>query len=156
MLGYSDAAPLVGSDLIYRTLSQALQCLKAAVVPRATRAMSVNVFRQSELYLHIYLLERTTMEYTSSETPPQYADDREREATELRNVGGNLARSNGSIRPSEGATHGSIRSNEGYLQSLRMSTALFWKRQVSATVPHEACRDHFGTYISPSNASSST
>ena len=57
MLGYSDASPLEGSDLIYRTLCRALQCLKAAVVPRATRAMSVNVFRQSELYLHIYLLE---------------------------------------------------------------------------------------------------
>lgn len=96
------------------------------------------------------------MKHTPSETPPKYADDGEREATELGDVGGNLARSNGSIRPSEGAIHGTIRSNDGYLQSLRRSTALFWKRQVSATVPHEACRDHFGTYIFPSNASSST
>ena len=29
--------------------------------------------------------------------------------------------------------------------NLPSSLAKFWQRQVSATVPHEACRDHFGT-----------
>lgn len=24
---------------------------------------------------------------------------------------------------------------------------VFWRRQIVATVPHDACRDHFGTYI---------
>lgn len=50
MLGYSDASPLEGSDLVYKTPYNPLK----DAVPRATRA---KVLRQSELYLQIYLLE---------------------------------------------------------------------------------------------------
>ncbi|KAL2041569.1 hypothetical protein N7G274_005951 [Stereocaulon virgatum] len=84
------------------------------------------------------------MEHPPSETPPeQPEEDSEREATELADFRGHPSRSSDSIIPSQGAASASIRSNEGYLQSLRRSTLVFWKRQVSATVPHEACRDHF-------------
>ena len=39
--------------------------------------------------------------------------------------------------------------NGANLTSRRRSLAKFWQRQVSATVPHEACRDHFGTLSFP-------
>ena len=41
------------------------------------------------------------------------------------------------------------RLNGSNLPSRRRSLAKFWQRQVSATVPHEACRDHFGTLSFP-------
>lgn len=40
-------------------------------------------------------------------------------------------------------------SNGANISSRRRSLAKFWQRQVSATVPHEACRDHFGTPVFP-------
>ena len=41
------------------------------------------------------------------------------------------------------------RANGANLPTRRRSLAKFWQRQVSATVPHEACRDHFGTLSFP-------
>ena len=41
------------------------------------------------------------------------------------------------------------RPNGANLPTRRTSLAKFWERQVSATVPHEACRDHFGTLSFP-------
>ena len=88
------------------------------------------------------------MEHSQSETLPEQPEEgSERGATELADFRGHPSSSSDSIVPSERAARASVRSNEGYLQSLRRSTLLFWKRQVSATVAHEACRDHFGTHI---------
>ena len=41
------------------------------------------------------------------------------------------------------------RPNGANLPARRRSLAKFWQRQVCATVPHEACRDHFGTLSFP-------
>ena len=64
-------------------------------------------------------------------------DNNEREATELNDYEDDHNASETYPGPSI--------SNESYAQFFRRSTALFWKRQVSATVPHDCCRDHFGT-----------
>ena len=37
--------------------------------------------------------------------------------------------------------------NGAYFPSTRRSLAKLWQRQVSATVLHDACRDHLGTHI---------
>ena len=70
----------------------------------------------------------------------------EREATELNDYEDDRIASGYNARSTGRETHlvHSV-SNENYVQSCRRSIALFWKRQVSATVPHECCRDHFGT-----------
>ena len=79
-----------------------------------------------------------------SEVLPFCPDNGEREATEL-----NDYESDYNTRSAARETNsGHSVSNENYAQSFRRSTALFWERQVSAIVPHDCCRDHFGT-LSP-------
>lgn len=74
-------------------------------------------------------------------------DIREHEATEM-NVQDGVARSSDSTMPvSEDlrATSASTARSDGYPHCLHVAVKNFWKRQVRATVAHEACRDHFGT-----------
>ena len=79
-----------------------------------------------------------------SEVLPFRPDNSEREAAEL-----NDYESDYNTRSAARETNsGHSVSNENYAQSFRRSTALFWERQVSAIVPHDCCRDHFGT-LSP-------
>ena len=86
-----------------------------------------------------------------SVVPPSRSDHNEREATELNDYEGDHLASDYHTTSAAPETYSgpsvSVR-NENYAQSFRRSTALFWKRQVSATVPHDCCRDHFGT-LSP-------
>ena len=86
------------------------------------------------------------MASTQSDILPSRPGNNEREATELNDYEGDLIASDYNTRSAERETY-PVRSirNENYAQSFRRSIALFWKRQVSATVPHECCRDHFGT-----------
>ncbi len=83
----------------------------------------------------------------SSTSPARSLDsgNHEREATEMGEYE-NLPRGSGinasstrDIRASNGPYH------ETHFSSFRKSTKAFWHRQVAATVPHDACRDHFGT-----------
>ena len=85
------------------------------------------------------------MEHIPSQTPPEQAGYSDREVTELGDFDGVLSRSNGPIRSSEMGQRTSVERDRGYVQSIRRSIAIFWKRQVYATVPHDACRDHLGT-----------
>ena len=89
---------------------------------------------------------RKLMASAQSDILPSRPGNNEREATELNDYESDRIAS-GNITRSAGRETYPVRSisNEDYAQSFRRSTALFWKRQVSATVPHECCRDHFGT-----------
>lgn len=84
------------------------------------------------------------MASNQSEILPSRPDINEREATELnhRYESDHIASPRSAARET---TPGPSVRNENYAQSFRKSTALFWKRQVSASVPHDCCRDHFGT-----------
>lgn len=78
-------------------------------------------------------------------TPPEeyseHDDDTEREATEMDSYNGVLGGNGESLGSRRGArVH--PESNNSYFKPIKC----FWKRQVSATVPHEACRDHFGMH----------
>ncbi|KAK0515579.1 hypothetical protein JMJ35_001613 [Cladonia borealis] len=79
-----------------------------------------------------------------SVVPPSRSDHNEREATELNDYEGDHLASDYHTTSAAPETYSgpSVR-NENYALSFRRSTVLFWKRQVSATVPHECCRDHF-------------
>ena len=86
------------------------------------------------------------MASTHSEILPSRPDNNEREATELNDYDGDQIVSECNTRSAGRETSsGHSVTNENYAQCVRRSTARFWKRQVSATVPHECCRDHFGT-----------
>ena len=86
------------------------------------------------------------MASTQSDILPSRPGNNEREATELNDYEGNRTASSNTIGSARREAYlvPSI-SSENYAQSIRRSVALFWKRQVFATVPHECCRDHFGT-----------
>ena len=86
------------------------------------------------------------MASNQSEILPSRPENDEREATELNDYESDHIGSDYNTRSAARETYsGPSVSNENYAQSFRRSTALFWKRQVSATVPHDCCRDHFGT-----------
>ena len=88
------------------------------------------------------------MASTQPEDIPADSDNNEREATELDDYDGDRTVSDCSTRSSEyGARSAHSVSTQSYTQSWKRSMTLFWKRQVSATVPHECCRDHFGMSI---------
>ena len=84
-----------------------------------------------------------------SVVPPSRSDHNKREATELKDYQGEHLASDCNTTSTAPETYSgpSVR-NENYPQSFRRSVALFWKRQVSAIVSHDCCRDHFGT-LSP-------
>ena len=86
------------------------------------------------------------MASTQSDILPSRPDNDEREANELNDYEGDRIAS-GYNTGSAGCETDTVHSvgNENHAQSFQRSIALFWKRQVSATVPHECCRDHFGT-----------
>ena len=85
---------------------------------------------------------------TSPITPSTRAGTDEREATELSNFEGDRTASDYSnMIPEHEMDSGHAASNDSYLDVLQRSLAASWKRQVSASVPHESCRDHFGTLI---------
>lgn len=73
---------------------------------------------------------------------PELEKDDEREATEMERYDGILGRRNEIPESENGpSTSPGARSN-GRFKSLKA----FWSQQISATVPHEACRDHFGMH----------
>lgn len=76
----------------------------------------------------------------------EHEGDADREATEMAEYDEVLCRSSVCITSNAQGLHASNATIDGaYFSSLRRSIAKLWQRQVSATVPHEACRDHFGT-----------
>ena len=80
----------------------------------------------------------------------EHEDDAEREATEMENYNGVLRRS--SVYMNSSAQQQPARSGTpsgAYSPFTRRSLAKMWQQQVSATVPHDACRDHYGTPIFP-------
>ena len=88
---------------------------------------------------------RKLMASTQSDILTSRPGNNEREATELNNYEGDRIASGYNTRSAGRETNPVCPiSNENYAQSFRRSIVLFWKRQVSATVPHECCRDHFG------------
>lgn len=86
------------------------------------------------------------MTSTQSDILPSRPDNNESEATELNDYEGDRIPSSFNITTPGRETH-PVRSisNENYAQFFRRSITLFWKRQVSANVPHDCCRDHLGT-----------
>lgn len=79
---------------------------------------------------------------------PEHGGDSNREATEMGDYAEVLRRSSVYINSSaqeQGA--GDTIPNGAYFPSTRRSLAKLWQRQVSATVLHDACRDHLGTHI---------
>jgi hypothetical protein len=85
---------------------------------------------------------------TADEPPPPpilpAADAREREATELAALRRQYSRASSYRRPGQGITS---RKPETAFGRVVYNIARFWSRQVSVTVPHEACRDHLGTAL---------
>ena len=80
----------------------------------------------------------------------EHEADAEREATEMENYNGVLRRSSVYINSSAQRQHARSGTPSGaYSPFTRGSLAKMWQRQVSATVPHDACRDHYGTPIFP-------
>ena len=78
----------------------------------------------------------------------EHEGDADREATEMENYHGVLRQSsvyNNSSAQRQRA--GSGTPSGAYSPFTRASLAKIWQRHVSATVPHDACRDHFGTPI---------
>ncbi len=76
--------------------------------------------------------------YTSDTQLNSDTEQNEREATELPD------RQPSAERDVNGSVGGSRRTTSGRLAAVKT----FWGRHVVATVPHEACRDHFGMLIS--------
>lgn len=74
--------------------------------------------------------------------------DADREATEMGDYNQVLHRSGVYIDSSaNGSRVSNATPNRVYVPSVRRSMAKLWKRQVSPTVSHNACRDHLGTPI---------
>jgi hypothetical protein len=69
-------------------------------------------------------------------------DDNEREATEMGNYDEALGSMDGSLGSVRGSRASADAIDNGYFKPVKA----FWKRQVIATVPHQACRDHFGMH----------
>ena len=85
---------------------------------------------------------------TSEEEEDHYDDNTTIEATELQGLDQPSNTINGfmgSLPQDDIAT--SPTQNLGRYEATKCSIRLFWQRQVSATVAHDACRDHFGTYM---------
>ena len=80
----------------------------------------------------------------------EHEGDAEREATEMENYDGALRRSSVDTNSSaQRQRAGSGTPRGAYSPLTRGALAKMWQRQVSATVPHDACRDHYGTPIFP-------
>ena len=78
----------------------------------------------------------------------EHQADAEREATEMENYDGVLRPSSVCINSSaQRQRAGNGTPSGAYSSFTRASLAKWWQRQVSATVPHDACRDHYGTPI---------
>ena len=78
----------------------------------------------------------------------EHQADAEREATEMENYDPVLRRSSVSIHSSAQRQRATTGTPSGaHSASTRTSLAKWWERQVSVTVPHDACRDHYGTPI---------
>lgn len=76
----------------------------------------------------------------------EHEDYHEHEATEMDQYEG-VSRCDELLSPlPEGARATATEAHERYFHTLRNSIKTFWKRQIRATVAHEACRDHFGTH----------
>lgn len=74
----------------------------------------------------------------------------EREATEMEHYNQVLSRSSVDINSSAQQPHAdNATPNGAYFSSTRRPLAKLWQRQVSVTVPHDACRDHYGTPTFP-------
>ena len=92
----------------------------------------------------------------AASSPASFSEERQeheavdREATEL-GAYDRVLRTNGDHDNTSAQVPNpcSATPNGTNLPSRRRSLAQFWQRQVSATVPHEACRDHFGTLSIP-------
>ena len=67
----------------------------------------------------------------------------EREATELTNVA--AVEGEGISCNIHSAPASAVPQAKGYFISFGIPVKSFWRRQVSPTVSHEACRDHLGT-----------
>ena len=88
---------------------------------------------------------------------PEQDGHTDREATEMRDYIDVPRSSSIYISPStQNPRACTTTSNGGYLSITRKCLAKLWQRQVSVTVPHDACRDHLGTLVSlfPCQASS--
>ena len=77
-----------------------------------------------------------------SSNPRINAEDHEQEATELRE---HSADAQAVSNLPEQASHG-VSPYTGVVKKIQKPLSSFWKHQVSAAVPHVACRDHLGTY----------
>ena len=80
------------------------------------------------------------------EEPQEHEEDTDREATEMGDYDDVLRRSSVYIN-SSAQRPADATLNRAYFPSTRRSLAKMWQRQVSVIVPHDACRDHFGTPI---------
>lgn len=76
----------------------------------------------------------------------EHEEDPDREATEMGDYDEVLRRSSVYIN-SSAQRPGDATPDRVYFPSTRRSLAKLWQRQVSVIVPHDACRDHFGTPI---------
>lgn len=75
----------------------------------------------------------------------EHESNADREATEMGEYDEVLRRS--SVDIDSYAPRPQAAPNETYLSFVRRSLVKLWQRQVSATVPHNTCRDHLGTLI---------
>lgn len=94
-----------------------------------------------------YLSVVQTSPREASMAPVRPEDVREHEATEMNHQDGVAHNSDSSMPVPEDlrVTSASTERSEGFPHGLHVAVKKFWKRQVRATVAHEACRDHFGT-----------
>lgn len=93
-----------------------------------------------------YSLMEASVTPTPQDVRSDPEDHHEHEATEMNHYEG-VNRSNELLPPlPERARATADETHERYFHSFRKSVKTFWKRQIRATVAHEACRDHFGTH----------
>lgn len=84
---------------------------------------------------------------TSSEEENEYGDDNDREATEMSGYE-SMARSGGLNPSPQRQTTASVNGGlDKYFYRCLKSAKTFWQRQVAVSVVHDACRDHFGTFV---------
>ncbi len=80
------------------------------------------------------------------DSPTTTEEDDQREATQLQDYDyATTLVPNGAMASNAIASNPPANRKRGQIQSMQTSLKKFWGRQVSATVPHDACRDHFGT-----------
>jgi len=80
------------------------------------------------------------------ESPTTTEEDDQREATQLQEYDhATTLVPNGAMASSAVVSNPAANRKHGRIQSMQTSLQNFWERQVSATVLHDACRDHFGT-----------